>query len=177
MLRAWVGIGSNLGDPVARVQAALDSLRGLADGGGFRASALYRSRPWGGVDQPDFVNAVASFRTQRDPVALLAALQRLEQAMGRQRLAGQRWGPRKIDLDLLLVGDLRVSTPTLQLPHPRLHERGFVLAPMAEIEPDLAIPGRGTVQQCLEALDEVAAWPLDETPPDRPARPYRNPDA
>lgn len=177
MLRAWIGIGSNLGDPVARVQAAQDALRGLADGGGFRASGLYRSRPWGGVEQPDFVNAVASFFTRTDAEALLAALQRLEKALGRQRNAEQRWGPRKIDLDLLLLGDLRVCSPTLELPHPHLHERGFVLAPLAEIAPDLAIPGRGTVQQCLDALDEVGAWPVDETPPDPSAQAHRNHEA
>lgn len=165
MRRAWVGIGSNLGDPVARVQAALDALRGLADGGGFRASRLYRSLPWGMTDQPKFVNAVASFRTRREPADLLTALQRLETGLGRRRDAEQRWGPRKVDLDLLLLDDLELRTRALTLPHPHLHERGFVLAPMAELEPDLAIPGRGTVQQCLEALDEVAAWPLEDAPP------------
>ena len=115
-------------------------------------SSLYRSRPLGPVAQPDFVNAVAGLLTQLDPAALLAELKALETRLGRQRPV-VRWGPRRIDLDLLVHGGARIDTPGLQLPHAGIAARAFVLVPLAEIAPDLEVPGVGRVRALLERVD------------------------
>jgi 2-amino-4-hydroxy-6-hydroxymethyldihydropteridine diphosphokinase len=127
---AYVGLGSNLGDCTANLQRAYDALRAV--GRIVRASSIYRTRPWGRVDQPDFENAVVLLQTDRDPHALLDALRAIERRLG--RTDGERWGPRAIDLDLLLFDDLKISQANLQLPHPRLAERAFVLVPLAELD-------------------------------------------
>ena len=143
---AYVGIGANLGDAQANV---LDALRRLAllDGTTvIETSGLYRTAP---VDSsgPDYINAVACIDTAFDPHELLAALQEIEQAHGRER--PYRNAPRTLDLDLLLYGEQRIQSDTLTVPHPRMHERGFVLAPLAEIAPDIAIPGVGPIHDYL----------------------------
>ncbi|MDX1626407.1 MAG: 2-amino-4-hydroxy-6-hydroxymethyldihydropteridine diphosphokinase [Wenzhouxiangellaceae bacterium] len=152
MNRAWVGIGGNLGDPVARVEAAVDALGILAEGPLVRSS-LYRTPPWGVTDQPDFVNAVATFETRLDAESLLEALLVIERELGRERDAAVRWGPRVIDLDLLLLGDSCIDTPRLRLPHPLIAERAFVLVPMNELDPDLEVPGQGRVAALLGRVD------------------------
>lgn len=150
---AFVGIGANLGDAQANV---LDALRRLALLDGtmvMETSGLYRTAP---VDSsgPDYINAVACIDTALDPHALLAALQDIELAHGRER--PYRNAPRTLDLDLLLYGDQQISTDTLTVPHPRMHERGFVLAPLAEINPDLVIPGVGPVRDYLPLVASQA---------------------
>jgi len=144
--RAYVGVGANLGDARQTVQAALQRLRAL---GGVRESGLYRSAP---VDAqgPDFINAVAELDTPLTPTALLAALQVIEQEFGRQR--PYRHAPRTLDLDLLLHGDNVSHTPTLSLPHPRLHLRAFVLLPLLELAPGLHAPGLGALASYREAV-------------------------
>lgn len=131
---AYVGIGSNLGDPVGNAMRAIDALTEL--GTILRRSSLYRTKPWGKSDQPDFVNAVVLLRTQLEPQALLERLKALENRLG--RTPSERWGPRTVDLDLLLYGDRVVAEPNLSVPHPRLQERAFVLVPLAEIDPRYA---------------------------------------
>jgi 2-amino-4-hydroxy-6-hydroxymethyldihydropteridine diphosphokinase len=138
---AFVGLGSNLGDPEHSVRAALAA---LAASRGLRltaASSLYRTAPVGHAAQPDFVNAVARLSTDLTPQALLAVLLGMEIGFGRER--SFRNAPRTLDLDLLLYDARVIDEPGLTLPHPRMHERAFVLAPLAEIEPEREIPGRG----------------------------------
>jgi 2-amino-4-hydroxy-6-hydroxymethyldihydropteridine diphosphokinase len=128
--RAYVGIGSNLGDRAAALDRALAALSGL---GKLRAiSSLYRTQPWGIGDQPWFLNAVALLETEMPPLILLERMQEVERDMGRVR--AERWGPREIDLDLLMYDDLESETPQLRLPHPHWRERAFVLVPLAEID-------------------------------------------
>lgn len=147
---AYVGVGSNLDDPVRQVRSAFAALERLPDSGYFTRSGLWRSAPVGPADQPDYVNAAAGFLTRLEPADLLRRLQGIEQAAGRQR--GERWGPRTLDLDLLVLGRLVVDEPALTLPHPRIAERNFVLLPLAEIAPDLEVPQRGTVARLLAGI-------------------------
>ena len=149
--RAWVGLGSNLDDPAAQLLRAFDELAALDGVHGLRRSRLYRTPPWGRLDQPDFVNAVAELDTTLAPHALLERLQALEARFGRARR--EHWGPRVLDLDLLLHGDAEVHEDGLLLPHPRLHERAFVLVPLAELAPGLHVPGRGSVSALLAGVD------------------------
>jgi 2-amino-4-hydroxy-6-hydroxymethyldihydropteridine diphosphokinase len=128
--RAGIGIGSNLGDPPANVRAAIAALAQI--GTVVKASRLYRTKPWGRTNQPDFCNAAAIVETALAPRDLLARLKALELALG--RAPGERWGPRAIDLDILFYDDVRIDEPALQIPHPRLHERAFALVPLAEID-------------------------------------------
>lgn len=144
-VRAYVGLGSNLGDPRAAVLAADAALDRLPGTRRVARSGLYRSPAWGPVAQPDYINAVAAIDTALEPAALLDALLALEREAGRDRSGATRWGPRVLDLDLLLYGDSRIDLPGLHVPHPRLHERAFVVFPLAEIAPDLDVPGQGTV--------------------------------
>jgi 2-amino-4-hydroxy-6-hydroxymethyldihydropteridine diphosphokinase len=131
MALARVGVGSNVGDAAANVRRAIDELAAL--GTVAARSSLYRSEPWGGPDQPDFVNAAALLETALEPRALLAGLKAIEHVMG--RVETQRWGPRVIDLDILAYDDLEMREPGLTIPHERLFERAFALAPLAEIDP------------------------------------------
>ncbi|MBN9461060.1 MAG: 2-amino-4-hydroxy-6-hydroxymethyldihydropteridine diphosphokinase [Burkholderiales bacterium] len=152
-MRAWIGLGANLGEPSRAFAAALSAIAALP---GVRLqciSSLYRSAP---VDAqgPDFLNAVARIESTRSPEALLEALQAIEADAGRRR--PWRNAPRTLDLDLLLAVDaagrpLRITSPSLTLPHPRMHARAFVLAPLAEIDPALAVPGHGSVAELLAA--------------------------
>ncbi|MBL8448812.1 MAG: 2-amino-4-hydroxy-6-hydroxymethyldihydropteridine diphosphokinase [Dechloromonas sp.] len=150
MTRAYVALGANLGDPVAAVQAAFDALAALPRTTLAARSSLYRTAPVGLAAQPDFINAAAALDTECSPLDLLAALLAVEASAG--RLRRERNGPRSLDLDLLLHGDTVLATPALTLPHPRLHLRAFVLAPLGEIAPDLVLPGRGSVAAWLPAV-------------------------
>ncbi|ANB18693.1 2-amino-4-hydroxy-6-hydroxymethyldihydropteridine diphosphokinase [Dokdonella koreensis] len=153
---AWVGLGSNLADPVAQVRAGLDALAALPSTDVLARSRLYRTAPWGRTDQPVFVNAVARLSTALVPLDLLDALLGIERRHGRDRNSDLRWGPRTLDLDLLLYGDRRIEHARLTIPHPRLRERAFVLVPLAELDPELSIPGDGRVQDLLAAVAEDA---------------------
>jgi 2-amino-4-hydroxy-6-hydroxymethyldihydropteridine diphosphokinase len=158
---AWIGVGSNLDGPVDRVRAALDVLATIPETDRVAASPLYGSAPMGPSDQPDYVNAVVCLRTRLDPHALLDALQRLEAEAGRER-AGERWGPRVLDLDVLLFGDRRIDDARLRVPHPGIAERIFVLRPLADLAPDLDVPGLGTVADLLARIPEDGLWRLEE---------------
>ena len=148
--RAFVALGANLEDPAAQVRAALEALAALPGVRLVRASSLYRTAPVGVSGQPDYINAVAEVSTDLPPGELLAALFRIEERFGRER--HYRYAPRTLDLDLLLHDDLVLHTQELTLPHPRLHLRAFVLVPLAEIAPDLRLPGRGSVAAWLPAV-------------------------
>jgi 2-amino-4-hydroxy-6-hydroxymethyldihydropteridine diphosphokinase len=149
---AYVALGSNLDDPRHQVDRAFVALNRLRECRLVARSALYRSPPLGAVRQPDFVNAVAGLLTMLAPVELLARLHAVEDELGRVRPA-VRWGPRRIDLDLLVHGTARIDEPDLQLPHPGIAERAFVLAPLADIAPDLEVPGVGRVRALLAQVD------------------------
>jgi 2-amino-4-hydroxy-6-hydroxymethyldihydropteridine diphosphokinase len=148
----FVGIGSNLGDREAYLRRALEL---LAADPGIEVEQMSRIRetdPWGVLDQPRFLNAAARLTTDLEPRALLDRLLAVENALGRVR-TGERYGPRTIDLDLLLYGDRVIDEPGLRVPHPRLSERRFVLEPLAELDPALEVPGRGSVQALLASLE------------------------
>ena len=148
---AWIGVGSNLEDPCAQVLAAIERLGKIPRTRLVLNSPLYRSRPFGKADQPDFVNAVAGVLTQLDPMTLFRELKAIEKAMGRPE-QHERWGPRIIDLDLLAQGAERRSDAALTLPHPGIVERNFVLYPLADIAPDLDLPGLGRVADLAAAI-------------------------
>ena len=145
--RCFIALGANLGDPVRTVTAAIAALRTLPDTEFLAASSLYRTAPVGLRHQPDFINAVVELVAVPPAPVLLQSLFEIEGRFGRQRSV--RNAPRTLDLDLLLYGDEVSDDPGLTLPHPRLHERAFVLAPLAEIAPQLRIPGRGSVADLL----------------------------
>jgi len=148
---AWVGLGSNLDDPGAQVSAALGWLASSEGVTGVTGSALYRNPPMGPSTQPDFVNAVARVVTRLAPFELLDTLQAIEAAHGRDR-AGPRWGPRTIDLDLLLYGTRAIDDRRLRVPHPGIVQRAFVIHPLAELGPDLCIPGQGRAATLAEGI-------------------------
>jgi len=148
---AYVALGSNLAQPVRQVERAFEALAALPGTRLMLRSAAYRSRPIGPVEQPDFVNAVAALLTQLDPATLLRELKSLETRLGRE-VPVVRWGPRLIDLDLLVHGQTCCNGAELTLPHPGLAERGFVLVPLAEISPSLDVPGVGRVDALLQRL-------------------------
>jgi 2-amino-4-hydroxy-6-hydroxymethyldihydropteridine diphosphokinase len=152
MIPAYVGLGSNLLDPEAQVEGALRALQALPDTELIARSRLYRTRPWGGVAQPDFVNAAAQLTTGLGAAALMQALLAIERDAGRTR-TGERFGPRVLDLDLLVYGEEVIDEPGLHVPHPRLGERAFVLVPLAEIAPALVVPGQGRVDGLLARID------------------------
>jgi 2-amino-4-hydroxy-6-hydroxymethyldihydropteridine diphosphokinase len=141
---AYVGVGSNLDGPRVQVQGALAALGRIRDSGLVVSSPLYRTVPLGEVAQPPFVNAVAGLLTRLSPEELLAELRGLERELGREP-PRERWGPRVIDLDLLVQGGETRATDALTLPHPGIAERDFVLYPLADIAPDLEVPGVGRV--------------------------------
>ena len=149
MTLAYVGLGSNLDGPQRQVARALGELDAIPATRVLKRSSLYRSAPVGYLAQPEFVNAVAALDTSLDPEALLGELQAIEDRHERRR--GFPDAPRTLDLDLLLYGDVERRTARLELPHPRMHERAFVLKPLLELEPDIAIPGRGRAQHLLAA--------------------------
>lgn len=148
MPRVYIGIGSNLDTPRHQVEAAIDELRQLPASHWVMCSPIYRSQPVGPQDQPEYVNAVAAIDTDTEAEALLDMLQAIEQQHGRRR-DGRRWGARTLDLDILLYGDECISTDRLQVPHPEMHRRSFVLKPLHDIEPSLMIPGLGSLDSLL----------------------------
>ena len=152
MTRAYVGLGANLGPKDVTILRAVELL-GAAEGiEVLELSQLRETEPWGVTDQPTFLNGAVALETTLSPRELLDVLLRVERELGRVR-DGERWGPRTIDLDLLVYGDESVDEPGLSVPHPRLHERRFALEPLADLEPELDIPGLGRVSELLSRLD------------------------
>lgn len=147
----YVGLGSNLGDREQTIRGALARIKADPEIDVVAVSSLRETDPVGYTDQPKFVNGAAALRTQLSPKALLERLLQIEREMGRER-SGPRYGPRTIDVDLLLYGSEEVDEPGLRIPHPRLAEREFVLEPLAELDSDLEVPGRGSVRALLAAL-------------------------
>lgn len=160
MATAAIGLGANLGDARAAVRGAFVSLAALPDTRLLAASGLYATRAWGNEDQPPFVNAAALLETSLSPHALLDALLDIESRAGRVRAGAVHWGPRALDLDLLLYDDSVMATANLTVPHPYLHERAFVLVPLAAIAPDLQIHGHGTVRDALMRVDACGIAPI-----------------
>jgi 2-amino-4-hydroxy-6-hydroxymethyldihydropteridine diphosphokinase len=172
MVLAYIGLGGNLDSgatqPAQTLLQAASELDHLPHTRLTQLSPLYRSAPIGYDDQPDFINAVARLQTRLSAVALLQHLQALELQHGRQRTALQRNGPRTLDLDLLLYGEHGeqcIDLPNLQVPHPRLHQRAFVLRPLADIAPALEIPGRGALHAWLAQVSDQQLQRLNEAPP------------
>jgi 2-amino-4-hydroxy-6-hydroxymethyldihydropteridine diphosphokinase len=153
--RAFVGLGSNLGERETTLRAAIGRLRTIPNVEVRRVSALRDTEPVGYVDQPRFLNGVVELETTLSARALLGVLLELERAFGRDRSTGPPMGPRTLDLDLLLYGDATIDEPLLEVPHPRLQERRFVLEPLAELDPHLEVPGQGSVQALLSKLDSA----------------------
>lgn len=159
---AFVGLGGNVGDAAATLRAAFAELDALPDTRLLRVSRLYRTPAWGVEDQPDFANAAAMLETGLSAQNLLAGLLEIERAHGRERADDLRWGPRTLDLDLLLYADATIDEPGLHVPHPRLHLRAFALRPLVEIAPDAAIPGIGRAADALAQLPDDGIVLLDE---------------
>lgn len=159
MITIYIGIGSNLDNPLQHVQQAIAELQQLPQSNYIATSALYRTAPMGPADQPDYINAVSAIQTTLTPIQLLDSLQAIEHHHGRIR-QGSRWGPRTLDLDVLLYGEKTINDSRLIVPHPGLHQRSFVLYPLQDIDPDLVIPGQGPltslIEQCpYSALERV----------------------
>lgn len=148
--RVYIGLGSNIDQPERHVRKALVDLAALPSTRLAGESSLYGSPPLGPRNQPDFVNAVAGLETALTPLVLLGHLQRIERRHGRKRV--QHWGRRTLDLDILLYGAITIEHPQLKIPHPHMHERLFVLAPLNELQPGLTIPGRGNLSRLLDSL-------------------------
>jgi 2-amino-4-hydroxy-6-hydroxymethyldihydropteridine diphosphokinase len=157
---AYVALGSNLGDSQRTLNQAIDALGALPFTDVTARSRFYRTAPWGVHDQPEFINAVVRLYTVLSPHQLLDALVAIEAAAGRVR-DGERWGPRTLDLDLLHMDGVTLDDPRLTLPHPRIGERAFVLAPLADIAPRLDLPGQGRVALLLERVDTAGCIALD----------------
>jgi 2-amino-4-hydroxy-6-hydroxymethyldihydropteridine diphosphokinase len=155
VIRAFVALGSNLGDREATLRAAVGRLAGLPKTEVRGVSAFRDTEPVGYVHQPRFLNGAVELETGLAPRELLDALLELERDFGRDRSTSPPQGPRTLDLDLLLYGDEKIDEPGLEIPHPRLHERAFVLEPLAELDPALEVPGRGPVQALLSKLDSA----------------------
>ena len=144
----FVGIGANLGDPIAQAKSAIKSLKSIHLTECLSVSGLYCSKPLGPSDQPDYINAVAKLKTELQPLELLDELQAIEQSLGRKRKA-ERWGPRTIDLDILLFGNQTIHTDRLTIPHYHMGEREFVLYPLLEIAADLMLPEREALKDLV----------------------------
>ena len=153
LVRAYVGLGANLGDREATIRRAVELVGELDGVAVVGVSSLRETEPWGPVEQPRYLNGAVAVETDLPPRELLEALLDVERRLGRARDDEERWGPRTIDLDLLLYGDLVLDEPGLDVPHPRLHERRFALEPLAELAPDALVPGRGTAAELLRALE------------------------
>jgi 2-amino-4-hydroxy-6-hydroxymethyldihydropteridine diphosphokinase len=153
--RTFVGLGSNLGDREGTLRAAVGRLRNLPETRVIAVSTLRNTEPVGNVDQPRFLNGAVELETGLSARALLGALLELERAFGRDRASVAAQGPRTLDLDLLLYGQEEIDEPGLEIPHPRLHERRFVLEPLADLDPALEVPGKGSVQTLLARLDSA----------------------
>ena len=150
--QAYIGLGSNLDDPVQQLKSAIQALNSLPHDGEMKISPMYQTQPVGPQEQPDFVNAVVGLKTSLSAIQLLDELQAIERAQHRERTS-ERWGPRTLDLDLLMYGDEVIDNERLQVPHPRLHERAFVLLPLSDIAHELDIPGAGKLNEMLDSID------------------------
>jgi 2-amino-4-hydroxy-6-hydroxymethyldihydropteridine diphosphokinase len=159
--RAYVGLGGNVGDVEATMMEALLVIDGLPQTSIRAQSGFYRSSPWGRTDQDDFLNAVIELQTRLAPRVLLDYLLEVETRFGRVRDQSDKWGPRTLDLDLLLFGEDILDLPGMHVPHPRLHERAFVLVPLAEIAAKLQVPGRGRVSELLALVDRAGTVAID----------------
>src|SRR3989304_5820334 len=148
MTLAWIGLGSNLADPKAQVRSGIDALSHLAESVIQAQSSLYRSAPLGNLAQPDYINAVVCLEPGLPPRELLHSLQAIEAAHGRDRSSG-RWGPRTLDLDLLIYGDTQIKSDLLTIPHPGIPQRNFVLCPLLEIDSNMRIPGLGPARELI----------------------------
>lgn len=152
--RAFIGLGGNQGDVAGHFHSAIAAIAALPVTRVAAVSGLYSSPAWGGVAQDDYINAVIAIDTALPPLALLDALLAIERAHGRDRSVERRWGPRTLDCDILLYADAVIDSNRLQVPHPHMAERAFVLLPLVEIAPGLCIPGLGAVKPLLERLSE-----------------------
>lgn len=148
MQHVYIGLGSNLAKPLQQLSSALEAMAALPDTRLLRCSSFYRSAPVGPGEQPDYINAVAELETDLEPLELLDQLQAIEAVHGRERTI--RWGARTLDLDILLYGREQIDVPRLQVPHPRMAERNFVLLPLAELEPQLQLPTGEAIQALLQ---------------------------
>lgn len=162
MVIAYLGLGSNLGEREEYLRAAIEALGKLRGTRVIASSGLYCSKPWGKRDQPDFMNMVTSIETQMEPCELLRECKRIEREAG--RTAGERWGPRVLDIDILLYDDLTLDSDTLTVPHPRLWQRQFVLMPLAELLPELHDGHGRSILEVLqsEAIQTQGVWPCEE---------------
>ena len=158
MSQAVLALGANLGDPAAGLQTAVNALAGAGEV--VAVSSVYQTAPVGGPPQPDYLNAVLLLDTTLPPQELLAFAHAVESGAGRERR--ERWGPRTLDVDVIVYDDLVSSDPSLTLPHPRAHERGFVLVPWAEIAPEAALPGHGRIAKLLETVDTSDVRRIDD---------------
>lgn len=148
MITAYIGIGGNLAQPIDTAKSAIKALKALPNSQWLGASSLYRSKPMGPADQPDYINAVAAINTELEPLALLDLLQQIEQNHGRQR-KDERWGARSLDLDLLLFGEQHINHPRLVVPHYGMRQREFVLHPLYELQPGLIFTDGVSLQQLV----------------------------
>lgn len=159
-MKATVGLGSNLGDRLANLQFAIDSLNATVGTQVHSISPVYETDPVGGPAQDDYLNAVVVLKTILSPEQLLDATQQIELSAHRQR--NERWGPRTLDLDLLAMDDLTINSQNLVLPHPRAHERGFVLLPWSTLDPNYIIPGHRSIAELLAEVDISGVWPRSD---------------
>ncbi|WP_217653773.1 2-amino-4-hydroxy-6-hydroxymethyldihydropteridine diphosphokinase [Marinomonas polaris] len=150
-MHAYIGLGSNLENPVVQLDRAIDALKKHDDLKNLRVSSIYGSKPVGPQDQPDYINAVATFETNLSPIVLLDLLQSIEQSQ--RRVRERHWGPRTLDLDLLLYGQETIQLPRLTVPHPFMLERGFVIKPLSDLAPDMLLANGKTVTEQLQQLD------------------------
>ncbi|MFT6405960.1 MAG: 2-amino-4-hydroxy-6-hydroxymethyldihydropteridine diphosphokinase [Marinomonas primoryensis] len=151
MIQAYIGLGSNLDNPMAQLDRAIKTLKKHDRLNALRVSSIYGSKPVGPQDQPDYINAVASFETDLTPIALLDILQSIEQAQ--RRVRERHWGPRTLDLDLLLYGSEKIQLPRLTVPHTHMLERGFVIKPLNDLAPKMRLENGKTVTEQLHQLD------------------------
>jgi 2-amino-4-hydroxy-6-hydroxymethyldihydropteridine diphosphokinase len=159
--RVFVGIGGNVGEVETTIAEAMWALDSLPQTSIRAQSRMYRTPPWGNTEQPPFINAVVELQTRLTPRVLLDLLLDIELRFGRDRSESEKWGPRELDLDLLIYGDEQLDEPGMHVPHPRLHERAFVLVPLAEIAPKLEIQGVGRVSELVGAVDTAGIEALD----------------
>lgn len=164
VVTAYVGLGANLDDPARQICRAFDELATLPTTRVMARSPLYKSAPLGPQDQPCYINAVTTLETTLAPLELLAELRAIEVQHGRRR-DGTRWGPRTLDLDLLLYGQVQMATPQLTLPHPGLPERAFVLYPLHDVAPTLRVPGMGAVRELRDRLGKTEIARLEPQDP------------
>lgn len=151
-MRSFIGLGSNLGDREENMRNAVRALEATPRIEVVQVSSIYETEPVGGPAQPDYLNAVVEIYSQLGHRAIFEACMTIEHALGRERATEEHWGPRVIDLDLLMCGDMVISDPDLEVPHPRIAERAFVLVPFSEIAPYITIPGLGKVHELEERL-------------------------